>query len=216
MKQKVCVVTGAAGGLGFATAETMEERGYTVIYAARSLDKLKGKNAEIVDVSIPQSIEDFSKRVLSKYESVDILINNAAIYHDSADPSFVRLSFETNALGPLALSRSFMPKMLTKKYGRIVNVSSGMGQWKDLGSGFFAYRLSKLALNAVTRELAASVRGQNLLVNSVCPGWVRTKMGGASAPRSIEEGISGIVWAATLPESGPSGGFFRDGKEIEW
>jgi NAD(P)-dependent dehydrogenase (short-subunit alcohol dehydrogenase family) len=106
--------------------------------------------------------------------------------------------------------------MRRARYGRIVNVSSGMGQLCDMGGCFAGYRLSKTALNAVTRIVAAETAGDNILVNSVCPGWVRTAMGGANAERSVEEGAKGIVWAATLPDGGPSGGFFRDGQPLSW
>ena len=106
--------------------------------------------------------------------------------------------------------------MLEQGYGRVVNVSSGMGQMSDLNDYGAAYRISKLALNGITRILADAVRGSNVLVNAVCPGWVRTEMGGQGASRSLEQGVSGIVWAATLPDGGPSGGFFRDGRPIPW
>jgi NAD(P)-dependent dehydrogenase (short-subunit alcohol dehydrogenase family) len=101
-------------------------------------------------------------------------------------------------------------------YGRIVNVSSGQGQLSDMGVGTPAYRVSKTALNALTRTLAAELKGSGILVNSMCPGWVRTDMGGAGAPRTVEQGADTAVWLATLPDDGPSGGFFRDRRPIPW
>ena len=106
--------------------------------------------------------------------------------------------------------------MIAGGYGRVVNVSSGMGSLSDMGGRSLGYKASKTALNALTRVLAGEVKGEGIKVNAVCPGWVRTDMGGPSASRSLEQGASGIVWAATLPEDGPSGGFFRDGKPLDW
>jgi NAD(P)-dependent dehydrogenase (short-subunit alcohol dehydrogenase family) len=108
-----------------------------------------------------------------------------------------------------------LPAMNSHGWGRIVNISSGMGQLSEMGGGSVAYRLSKTAMNAITRFANAEAK-PNVKINSICPGWVRTDMGGASAPRTLEQGASGVVWAATLPDNGPSGGFFRDGKAIAW
>ena len=123
---------------------------------------------------------------------------------------------ETNVYGPLLVCQALVPLMEQNGYGRIVNMSSGMGQLSDMGAGNPAYRLSKTALNAVTAMVAAGVRGSNILVNSMCPGWVRTDMGGSGAPRSVEQGADTAVWLAMLPEGGPTGGFFRDRKLIPW
>jgi NAD(P)-dependent dehydrogenase (short-subunit alcohol dehydrogenase family) len=106
--------------------------------------------------------------------------------------------------------------MIDHNFGRIVNVSSTQGQWRDLGAGFMAYRISKLVLNSLTKTVDKEMEGRNILINSVCPGWVRTNMGGSGATRSVDQGIAGIVWAATLPDNGPRGGFYRDGKELDW
>jgi len=123
---------------------------------------------------------------------------------------------ETNTFAPLMMVRAFIPMMIAQNYGRIVNVSSGMGEFGDLNNYGPSYRLSKLALNGITLMLANAVKGKNVLVNAVCPGWVRTDMGGSNAERDLETGASGIVWAATLPDEGPHGGFFRDGEKIDW
>ena len=106
--------------------------------------------------------------------------------------------------------------MQRNEYGRVVNISSGMGALEEMGGGSPAYRVSKTALNALTRILASELRGTGILVNSVCPGWVQTDMGGPGASRGIEEGVDTPVWAATLPNNGPTGGFFRDRRQIPW
>ena len=121
-----------------------------------------------------------------------------------------------NTLAPLMLSNALVPLMQARNFGRIVNVSSGMGQLDDMGAGHPAYRVSKAALNAVTRVLAAELVGTNIKVNALCPGWVRTDMGGQQADRSPQEGIETTLWLAQLPEDGPSGGFFRDRRPIPW
>jgi len=112
--------------------------------------------------------------------------------------------------------RTFMPLMKKRKYGRIVNVSSGMGQLSEMGGGYPAYRISKAALNALTRIVSEELKGEGILVNSACPGWVRTEMGGPQGQRTPEQGADTIIWLATLPDDGPTGGFFRDRKPIAW
>jgi NAD(P)-dependent dehydrogenase (short-subunit alcohol dehydrogenase family) len=123
---------------------------------------------------------------------------------------------ETNFFGPLALRQAFIPLMIQQNYGRVVNVSSGAGQLESMVPNTPSYRLSKLALNGLTLMLAARVRNSNVLINAVCPGWVRTDMGGPHAPVSMEAGSDTIVWLATLPDGGPRGGFFRRRKRIDW
>jgi NAD(P)-dependent dehydrogenase (short-subunit alcohol dehydrogenase family) len=121
-----------------------------------------------------------------------------------------------NLFGAWRLTRAMLPLLRASGHGRIVNVSSGGGQLEDMQGGRAAYRVSKTGLNALTRILAAEEGGSGILVNSMCPGWVRTEMGGEAAPRSVEEGADTAVWLATLPDDGPSGGFFRDRKPIPW
>jgi NAD(P)-dependent dehydrogenase (short-subunit alcohol dehydrogenase family) len=127
-----------------------------------------------------------------------------------------RDTLETNLFGPLQLAQAVVPLMKAKRYGRIVNFSSGLGQLSEMAAGTPAYRISKTALNALTRILAAEFQGSNILVNSMCPGWVRTEMGGDGAPRTPEQGADTALWLATLPDDGPTGGFFRDRKPIAW
>jgi len=128
----------------------------------------------------------------------------------------VRDTFETNVFGAIIVSQALLPLMRKGGYGRIVNVSSGLGQLESMGAGTPAYRLSKAALNALTRTLAAELEGTGIKVNAMCPGWVRTDMGGRSAPRSAAQGADTAVWLATLPDNGPTGGFFRDRKQVAW
>jgi len=155
-----------------------------------------------------------------------VLVNNAGAFFEGTqarDPvrafdvpaATVAAAFDANALGAYRTMQRAVPLMNAAGYGRVVNVSSGLGGLAEMGGGYPGYRASKAAMNAFTRIYHAAA-GPNVKINSVCPGWVRTDMGGPNATRSIEEGIAGIVWAATLPDDGPSGGFFRDGKPIPW
>jgi NAD(P)-dependent dehydrogenase (short-subunit alcohol dehydrogenase family) len=152
---------------------------------------------------------------------LDVLVNNAGILYDTwqraldADLAVVRKVFDTNTLGAWRVSQAFLPLLRRSRHGRIVNVSSGAGAFASMDGHAPAYSISKVALNALTCMLAAELRPAGILVNAVCPGWVETDMGGAGG-RPVAEGAAGIVWAATLPDNGPSGGFFRDGKPIEW
>ncbi len=151
---------------------------------------------------------------------LDVLINNAAIHYDtfedvvSADLDIVEEAFDTNTLGPWRTTLAFLDLLKRSPHPRVVNVSSGSGQWRAMTGSTPAYSLSKLALNGLTRMLANRLGRDGVLVNAVCPGWVNTDMGGGGRP--IPEGAEGIVWAATLPDAGPTGGFFRDQREIEW
>ena len=157
------------------------------------------------------------------YGRTDILINNAGIMIDprgsrllDSELKTYRDTLETNAFGPLLITQALLPLMKKRNYGRIVNLSSGRGQLSEMGSGTPAYRISKTALNALTRIVAAETRGSNILVNSLRPGWVKTDMGGPYAPRTVAQGADTAVWLATLPDGGPTGGFFRDRKPIPW
>ncbi len=172
-----------------------------------------------LDVSDDDSVAAAVARVADGQGSLDVLVNNAGVYGDPAGVSDHDLAeahrvFEVNVFGPWRLVQATLPLLLRSPAPRIVNVSSGGGQLDEMGSGRAAYRLSKTALNALTRTLAAEE--PRLKVNSVCPGWVRTDMGGPGAPRSVAEGADTAVWLATLPDDGPSGGFFRDRRPIAW
>ena len=177
-----------------------------------------------LDVASDASIAEFQRYAEKELGQWDILINNAAVYLDGAkssldiDAATFRRTIEVNLTGVLLLSQAAIPSMRKHGYGRIVNVSTDMAAHDGaLSSGDYpSYRVSKAALNALTRVMAADLRGTNILVNAMSPGWVRTDMGGAGAPRSVEQGADTAVWLARLPDNGPSGGYFRDRKRISW
>lgn len=225
--KRVALVTGANRGLGYSTCEALAAQGYDVVLASRDVEKGRAAASKLgvrfcqLDVSDRGSIEKAAHYIKEEMGRLDVLINNAGIFSDKggafdASEDVLRKTLNTNVVGPFFLCQQMIPLMKANHYGRVVNLSSGLGQLTEMGSGNTAYRISKTALNAVTRIFSQEVHGTNILVNSVCPGWVRTDMGGASAPRSLEQGIAGILWAATLPDGGPTGGFFRDGKAIPW
>jgi NAD(P)-dependent dehydrogenase (short-subunit alcohol dehydrogenase family) len=232
----IAVVTGAYRGLGLETCRQLAERGYRVVLTARRdaegravAEGLAQRGVDVrfhaLDVNDPASVRRLADDLRAEYGRIDCLVNNAGIFPDPepggeaasifrAELDTVRRGFETNTLGPLMLCQALIPLMAGR--GRVVNVSSGMGQLSDMNGCCPGYRLSKTALNALTRILADELQDTGIKVNSVCPGWVRTEMGGPNATLSVEEGARGIVWAATLPDDGPSGGFFRHGEPIPW
>ncbi|MCA1685431.1 MAG: SDR family oxidoreductase [Planctomycetia bacterium] len=210
--------------------------GYTVVCTARDPDKAEatarslrdeGFDAvpHVLEVTYAVSAAALADFVDADFGRVDALVNNAAVSLDAergghggldVEIDTVRETLETNLYGPLRLCQAFLPMMRKANSGRIVNVSSRMGSLAGMGGGSPAYRISKAALNALTRVLSAEVRGTNILINSACPGWVRTDMGGPDAPRTPEQGADTIVWLATLPDDGPRGGFFQDRQPIPW
>jgi len=234
--QLVALVTGANRGLGLETARQLATKGYRVILTARNepagiaaAEQLRGDGLDVsfhaLNVIDEAAVERLRQYIVDSFGRLDALINNAGVFPDpapgaaessifTAKPEPLRTGFETNTLAPLRLCQRLIPLM--QGQGRVVNVSSGMGQLSEMNGGCPAYRLSKTALNAVTRIFADELSGTGVKVNSVCPGWVRTDMGGPEAELSVAEGAAGIVWAATLPDEGPSGGFFRHGKPIDW
>jgi NAD(P)-dependent dehydrogenase (short-subunit alcohol dehydrogenase family) len=236
----VAVVTGGNRGMGLETCRQLADRGMKVVLTSRDL--AKGKEAAAVlakeslsvevhelDVCDERSVESLARHLETQHGRVDVLVNNAGAILDhgargerelssvlTADVETLRRSFEVNALGAFLCCKHLVPLMKKHNYGRIVNVSTGMAQLSDMNGGWPGYRMSKVALNALTRILADELAGTGIKVNSVCPGWVRTEMGGPSAPRSIDEGVDTTVWLASLHDDGPSGGFFRDCKQIPW
>lgn len=235
-EKRVVLVTGGNRGIGFAICRRMAREGHFVFLASR--DSQRGEDAAkdlireglavrsmVLDVDDPESVRCARAFVEKEKGRLDVLINNAGIFPKEsygvplvqADPDQIVQTWRTNVMGPLMLMQAFIPLMQKNRYGRVVNLSSGMGQLSEMGGGAIAYRMSKAALNVLTRVAAAELPAEHgILVNSMCPGWVRTDMGGAEAPRSPEEGADTAVWLATLPPNGPTGGLFRDRKPIPW
>ena len=231
---RVALVTGANRGLGLETTRQLLVSGLSVVLAGRDFAALERARGNLgaddqrravavqMDVTKAETITAAERTITAQLGPVDVLVNNAAVLLGENDDVLsisaeeYRLSFETNVLGAVEVCRVFAPNMSRRRYGRIVNVSSGAGQLARMSDYAPAYSVSKAALNAFTRILAYSCRGSGILVNAVDPGWVRTDMGGPSAPRSPQEGADTIVWLATLPDNGPTGGFFRDRRPIDW
>lgn len=227
----IALVTGANRGIGFEVVRQLARQGMTVILGARDLEKgqtaaeqLTSENLNVLpsqlDISSQASINQLAAQV-EELGQLDILVNNAGILYDTwqkpstADLDVVHEAFETNTFGAWRMCKTFIPLIRRSEHGRIVNVSSEAGSLASMSGSTPAYSASKAALNALTRMLAAELRGTGILVNSVCPGWVATEMGGAGG-RPVEQGAASVVWAATLPDNGATGGFFRDGKPLPW
>ena len=235
---KIALVTGGNRGIGFEVCRQLASKECQVILTSRSkqkgeeaVRKLAAENLKVsfqqLDVTDQQSVDRTVESVLKEFGRVDILVNNAGVYLDKStaeggssilttDIGLIQKTLDTNTFGPLRLIQKIAPSMRKNNYGRIVNMSSGMGQLTEMNGGYAGYRISKTALNAVTRITADEMEGTNVLVNSVCPGWVKTDMGGPEAELTPEEGADTVVWLAMLPEGGPTGGFFRERKKIDW
>jgi NAD(P)-dependent dehydrogenase (short-subunit alcohol dehydrogenase family) len=234
MDKRLAVVTGANKGIGYEICRQLARNGLRVVLTSRDAEKgrqarnkLEREGFDILhhqlDVTDQSSIATIAGHLESEYGRVDVLVNNAGVLIDSRSASVLkekeetfRATLETNFYGALRMCQALVPLMQKNHYGRVVNLSSGLGQLEDMGDGTPAYRVSKVALNAITRMVAKAVEGDNVLVNSMCPGWVRTDMGGPGASRSVERGAETAVWLAMLPHDGPTGGFFRDKKPIPW
>lgn len=231
--KKVALVTGGNRGIGYELVKQLALNGFKVILASRDPEvghKVTQKLNEIdldvtfvrLDVGDQESIRQAATVVNDKYGKLDVLINNAGVYLDeherllTMNPSLLENTMDTNFFGVYHVIRAFLPFMKKRGYGRIINVSSEMGAMRDMSSqGAGAYRLSKLALNGLTQLIAAEVKG-DIKINAVCPGWVSSEMGGPSAPRTPKRAAESMLWLATIGPEGPSGGFFRDGKELDW
>lgn len=235
---KIALVTGANRGLGFETAKQLGLKGFKVYMASRDEQKGKaacdvlksmGMQAEPIkmDVTKTKEIRDAVDMLKRNNEVPDVIVNNAGVFLESltetgtstsvliVDPVIILKTIETNTMGPLKLFQALVPLMRDKDDARIINISSGMGQLTDMGGNWPGYRMSKTSLNALTKILQAEVADSNITVNSVCPGWVKTDMGGDTAPRTVEEGVKTTIWLATM-ENPPAGKFFRDCQEIAW
>jgi len=219
------LITGAYRGLGFEVARQLSGRGWKVILTARNKSRGEAaagtlKNSSFLELDIDD--DSSVARAAKSISSLDVLINNAAIIEDGDEdiltipPEVMARTIATNALASLRASQAFIPHLLKSSTGRIVNVSSGAGQLSDMGTWSPAYAASKTTLNAITCQLAVALTGKGIAVNSVCPGWCRTEMGGATAPRSVEEGAAGITWLATDAPQKQTGLFWRDKEIIPW
>lgn len=239
-QKKVAVITGANRGIGFEVCKELAEAGVEIILTSRDAAKGKAACSKLQDKKLPvryhqldvrykDSIERLSVFLKNEIGRCDILVNNAGIFPDAHNaggddwPSVfttpvdtVRSAMETNVYGPMQVCQAVVPLMIKNNYGRIVNLSSGMGQLTHMNGHCPGYRISKTGINVLTRILADELKDHNILVNSMCPGWVKTEMGGPGATRELPEGADTAVWLATLPDGGPSGKFFRDRKIFEW
>jgi NAD(P)-dependent dehydrogenase (short-subunit alcohol dehydrogenase family) len=231
-ERRTALVTGANRGIGLEVCRQLAAKGLRVILTGRDTAKadaaahaLRGEGdvtPAALDVTSGASIRALGEDLAARGRRVDVLVNNAAILVGESrgvlelSTDDLGRTFDTNVFGAVAVARVFVPGMIARGYGRVVNVSSQAGQLTSMGTYAPAYSMSKSALNAFTRQLAAATRGSGVLVNSACPGWVRTDMGGPGAPRSVEQGADTVVWLATLPAKGRTGGFFSDRRQIEW
>lgn len=224
-RQQVALVSGTSRGIGAEIVRQLSaEHGFQVLAGARDPSEVDESNGVVpleLDVADQASVDAAREKVEKDPGRLDVLVNNAGIFGEPTGVADYDLDsahevLETNVFGAWRLIQAFIPMLRTSDHPRVVNMSSGAGQLSDMDGGRAAYRVSKTGLNALTRALAADEGGSGVLVNTMCPGWVRTDMGGDSAPKSVEDGADSAVWLATLPDDGPSGGFFRDRKPIPW
>jgi NAD(P)-dependent dehydrogenase (short-subunit alcohol dehydrogenase family) len=228
--KRTVLVTGANRGIGLAIAAQLAALGHSVLLGSRdpkaredAAESLRRPGLDIepvhIDLSDVSTIDTAIAALDKPHRHVDALVNNAGVLHEKPilelTEAEIADSVATHLTGPLRLIRSLAPKMIEKRYGRIVNLSSGWGSFAEGMGGPGLYGVTKAALNALTVRLAKEFPS-SVKVNAMCPGWVRTRMGGQGATRSPDEGAETAVWLATLPSDGPTGGFFRDRKSIEW
>jgi NAD(P)-dependent dehydrogenase (short-subunit alcohol dehydrogenase family) len=233
---RVALVTGGNRGIGFETCRQLAQRGMQVVLTSRTPDlgeeaaaMLRAEGLQIsfhpLDVTCVEQIEVARDDVIERFGRLDVLINNAGVYLDKGlalletPVETIEETMAVNFYGSLHTTQAFIPLMIENNYGRVVNVSSAGGSLSAMtasGSGMGAYAISKAALNALTRLTAKEVRAYDIKVNAMAPGWVRTRMGGQGASRSPAEGVDTIVWLASLPKSGPTGGFYKDRKQHSW
>lgn len=232
--QRIALVTGANRGIGFEICKQLAKQpDMKVILTSR--DRIKGEDAaqalksaglpvvyRHLDITDTVNIKLLKADLEENYGRLDVLVNNAGIYPDEGKSvldiptEMLQQAMSVNAIGAFSVTQAVLPLMIQHDYGRVVNVSSGLGAITGMGGYTVAYKMSKAALNAFTRVLANETRRFNIKVNAMCPGWVRTDMGGSAAPRTVEQGADTAVWLATLPDNGPTNGFFRDRQRINW
>jgi len=232
-ERRVALVTGANRGIGQEIARQLAARGLITIFGVRDREQAEAAARAVqavpcaahgrqLDVTDHGSVDRLLAWIEAEFGRLDVLVNNAAIVlgggqrASAVSLADVEATLATNVIGPWRLCHAALPLMRRGGYGRIVNVSSGAGSFGEGHAGSPAYSVSKAALNMLTLKLARDLDGTNILANAVCPGWVRTDMGGQDADRSVEHGAETPVWLAMLPDGGPSGEFFRDKQRIPW
>jgi NAD(P)-dependent dehydrogenase (short-subunit alcohol dehydrogenase family) len=234
---RIALVTGANRGIGLEIVRQLSRAGLMTALCARDVAKGRAAAATLasegleppvvaLDVTDESSVRAAVEEVIGLFGRIDVLVNNAGILEEGftaeetsvldVSPDLALQTYRTNTLGPLHMIQAVVPIMQKGGYGRVVNLSSGAGQLAEMGAGFPAYRMSKAALNALTRVTAAELGPTPIKVNAMCPGWVRTDLGGPNATRSVDKAAETAVWLATLPDTGPTGGFFRDKAPIAW
>ena len=234
---RIALVTGANRGIGLEILKQLSRAGLMAVLCSRDVERGREAAAKLasegleppvvaLDVTDGASIKAAVEEIVGLFGRIDVLVNNAGILREgfTAEETSVldvpaelaMETYSTNTIGPLRLIQAVVPIMRQGDYGRVVNISSGAGQLAEMGAGYPAYRMSKAALNALTRITAAELGPAPIKVNAMCPGWVRTDMGGPNATRSVEQGAETAVWLATLPDTGPTGGYFRDKAPIPW
>lgn len=228
---RLALVTGANRGIGFEVCRQLGQAGFTVLLGSRDFAKgakaartLQAGGIQVVpchlDVTSHESVYALRQRVQQDYGALDVLVNNAAILYDiwqrasNASLAEAQQAWDTNTLGAWRMIQAFAPLLRHSASPRIVNVSSEAGSLASMDPSAPAYSLSKVALNGLTRMFAHELAPYRILVNAVCPGWTATDMGGGGRP--VAEGAASVTWAALLPDDGPSGGFFRDGRSLPW
>lgn len=237
MTQSIALVSGGNRGIGKEICKQLASKGVLVLLGSRDRAQGEAAAAEIheqvggeievveLDVSSAESIQAAAEHIKSSHGRLDILVNNAGVFLDNKkdETSVFNVSVDTiqqtlltNLYGPLQLIQQLVPLMQKQSYGRIVNLSSGMGQLSEMGGGSAAYRISKTSLNALTKIVHAELKSDQIKINAICPGWVKTDMGGENAQRTVTQGADTAVWLATLNANGPNGGFFRDRQQIDW
>jgi len=238
--KRIAVVTGANKGIGLEICKQLLQNDFYVILTART--ERKGQDAISLLSTISSDIEFFkldvtrqedvsalSQYISEKFTHCDVLINNAGIFPDprddpdnnwpsilTADIKHIQQGIECNSYGTLRMCQALIPLMQKNNYGRIVNISSGMGQLSDMNGGCPGYRISKTAVNVITRIIADELQNTNILINSMCPGWVKTDMGGPGATRELAEGADTAIWLSMLDDNNPGGLFYRDRQVIPW